>query len=56
MSVEVLEKEMMEETQVERRKMVTVPQEEFEAMLERAAERVPSVSAAIQKETQAIRM
>ncbi len=29
----------MEETRVERRKMVTVPQEEFEAILERAAER-----------------
>ncbi len=29
----------MEEPQVERRKMVTLPQEEFEAMLERAAER-----------------
>lgn len=29
----------MENTQVERRKMVTVPQEEFEEMLERAAER-----------------
>lgn len=29
----------MEDTRVERRKMVTVPQEEFEEMLERAAER-----------------
>lgn len=29
----------MEDTRVERRKMVTVPQEEFEDMLERAAER-----------------
>ncbi len=29
----------METTQVERRRMVTLPQEEFEAMLERAAER-----------------
>jgi len=29
----------MEEQQVERRKLVTLPQEEFEAMLERAAER-----------------
>jgi hypothetical protein len=29
----------MEEPQIERRKMVTVPQEEFEAILERAAER-----------------
>jgi len=29
----------MEETRVERRKMVSLPQEEFEAMLERAAER-----------------
>ncbi|MEF8729530.1 MAG: DUF6127 family protein [Accumulibacter sp.] len=29
----------MEETRVERRTMVTVPQEEFEAILERAAER-----------------
>jgi hypothetical protein len=34
-----LENETMEEQQVERRQMVTVPQEEFEAMLERAAER-----------------
>ena len=29
----------MTENQVERRKMVTIPQDEFEAMLERAAER-----------------
>ncbi len=29
----------MDTTQMERRKMVTIPQEEFEAMLERAAER-----------------
>lgn len=29
----------MEDNRVERRKMVTVPQEEFEEMLERAAER-----------------
>jgi hypothetical protein len=29
----------METTQVERRRMVTLPQEEFEAVLERAAER-----------------
>ena len=29
----------MDSTQMERRKMVTIPQEEFEAMLERAAER-----------------
>ena len=29
----------MDSTQTERRKMVTIPQEEFEAMLERAAER-----------------
>ena len=29
----------MEISQLERRKMVTIPQEEFEAMLERAAER-----------------
>jgi len=29
----------METTMVERRKMVTLPQEEFEAILERAAER-----------------
>ncbi|WP_374683528.1 DUF6127 family protein [Accumulibacter sp.] len=29
----------MQEAQIERRKMVTLPQEEFEAMLERAAER-----------------
>ncbi len=29
----------MDTTQLERRKMVTIPQEEFEAMLERAAER-----------------
>lgn len=29
----------MEDTRVERRKMVTVPQEEFEEMLKRAAER-----------------
>lgn len=29
----------MEDIRVERRKMVTVPQEEFEEMLERAAER-----------------
>jgi sugar phosphate isomerase/epimerase len=35
----ILENEAMEETQVERRKLVTLPQEEFEAMLERAAER-----------------
>ncbi len=30
---------VMQEAQIERRKMVTLPQEEFEAMLERAAER-----------------
>lgn len=29
----------MDSNQIERRKMVTIPQEEFEAMLERAAER-----------------
>ena len=29
----------MQEAQIERRKMVTLPQEEFEAILERAAER-----------------
>ena len=29
----------MDSTQMERRKMVTIPQEEFEAILERAAER-----------------
>ena len=29
----------MDSTQTERRKMVTIPQEEFEAILERAAER-----------------
>ena len=29
----------METTQVERRRMVTLPQEEFEAVLERATER-----------------
>ena len=29
----------MESTQTERRKMVSIPQEEFEAILERAAER-----------------
>ena len=29
----------MQDTQIERRKMVTLPQEEFEAILERAAER-----------------
>lgn len=29
----------MDSTPMERRKMVTIPQEEFEAMLERAAER-----------------
>ena len=29
----------MDSTQTERRKMVTIPQEEFEAMFERAAER-----------------
>ena len=29
----------MDPSQMERRKMVTIPQEEFEAMLERAAER-----------------
>jgi hypothetical protein len=34
-----LEDAMMDTTQLERRKMVTIPQEEFEAMLERAAER-----------------
>ena len=34
-----LEDENMDPTQTERRKMVTIPQEEFEAMLERAAER-----------------
>ena len=34
-----LEDENMDATQVERRKMVTLPQEEFEAILERAAER-----------------
>jgi hypothetical protein len=34
-----LESETMEEPQVERRKMVTLPLEEFEAILERAAER-----------------
>jgi hypothetical protein len=33
------EDEIMDTPQVERRKMVTLPQEEFEAMLERAAER-----------------
>ncbi len=30
---------VMQEVQIERRKMVTLPQDEFEAMLERAAER-----------------
>jgi predicted amidohydrolase YtcJ len=34
-----LEDATMDTTQLERRKMVTIPQEEFEAMLERAAER-----------------
>jgi predicted amidohydrolase YtcJ len=34
-----LEDENMDATQVERRKMVTLPQDEFEAILERAAER-----------------
>jgi predicted amidohydrolase YtcJ len=34
-----LEDENMDATQVERRKMVTLPQEEFEEILERAAER-----------------
>ena len=34
-----LEDENMDSTQTERRKMVTIPQEEFEAILERAAER-----------------
>jgi predicted amidohydrolase YtcJ len=34
-----LEDENMDANQVERRKMVTLPQEEFEAILERAAER-----------------
>jgi hypothetical protein len=34
-----LEDATMDTTQMERRKMVTIPQEEFEAMLERAAER-----------------
>jgi hypothetical protein len=34
-----LEDENMDATPMERRKMVTIPQEEFEAMLERAAER-----------------
>ena len=34
-----LEDENMDATQVERRKMVSIPQEEFEAILERAAER-----------------
>jgi hypothetical protein len=34
-----LEDENMDSTQMERRKMVTIPQEEFEAILERAAER-----------------
>ena len=34
-----LEDENMDANQVERRKMVTLPQDEFEAMLERAAER-----------------
>ena len=34
-----LEDENMDANQVERRKMVTLPQDEFEAILERAAER-----------------
>ncbi len=34
-----LEDENMDATPMERRKMVTIPQEEFEAILERAAER-----------------